>query len=429
LNKNINIPAGTTQKTEVSVMNRHSLILCTIVNILLLIVNPTLADTTSTEAYLKLTEEMRNIIDHNQENFDSVRLIHGTIKIISTISYKDKGSRVKEQTEEIWYDGSHFRADILESRFIGKETAPLLLEEDNMGGRTTLEPEPVGCVKIDSFESRMSYRPGTVHIYPPENDAGKVLRSTNLMHYQTIMGRTLKELILRSAAFTVKNETVNGDDCLLLEYYNAKYEIARKIWIVPSKGCCIKKTQLLQKGIVHEEYTTTLKEYLPGIWWFDSVKVKTRRDSEGIFPDVRLELSVESVTLNEPIDPKTFTLAGTNIPPGTKVSDHISGLQYVYGAGYELAQEDVDLALDALKNSQDKPIKETVDIADEQSQEVPSKPKANTEHLIKNDSNLTRNAQAEKTGKGLLLSVGLGSVLALSIIGILLIKMNKKRGK
>jgi len=410
-------------------MNRYSPILCIIVNILLLIVNPTLADNISTEAYLKLTEEMRNIIDRNQENFDSVRCMHGTIKIISTISFKDKGSRAKEQTEEIWYDGSHSRTDLLESKFVDKETTPLLLEEDNTGRRKILGPEPVGCVKIDSFESRMSYRPGTVHIYPPKNDVGKVLRSTNLMLYQTIMGKTLKKVVLSGAAFTVKNETVNGDDCLLLEYYNAKYEIARKIWIVPSKGFCIKKTQLLQKGIVHEEYTTTLKEYLPGIWWFDSVKLKTRGDSEGIIPDIHLGISVESLTLNEPIDQKTFTLAGTNIPTGTKVRDHISNLSYLYGTGYELAQEDVDLALDALKNSQGKSIKETMDLTDKPSQEVLSESKSNTKDMKKNDSNIARNTKAEETGKGFLLSVGLGSGLALAVIAILLIKMNKKRGK
>jgi len=414
-------------------MKIHSLIYCTLINFLFFTVNPILADATSNEAYLKLTDEMRNIIDSNQKNFDSVRLIHGTIKIVSTNSYKDKGSRVKEQTEEIWYDGSHSRMDILESKFVGKETDPLLLEEDNRGGKTTFEPVPIGYTEIESIESKMLYHPNvqTVDILPPEQDAGRYLRSINLMNYQTITGRTLREVVLRCAEnylyFTVKSETADEDDCLLLECYNSKYDITRKIWIVPSKGYCIKKMQLLQKGIVHDEYTTTLKEYLPGLWWFDSVKAYTRGDSTGTTSDKTWELSVKSLTLNEPINQKTFTLAGTNIPPGTKVRDHISGLRYVYGIGYELAQEDVDLALDALKNSQDKPIKETTDLADKQSQEVSSKSKM--EHTEKNDPNLIRNDQDEKADKRFLLTIVLGLGLALSVVAILLIKINKKRGK
>jgi hypothetical protein len=302
----------------------------------ILFVAPTLtwADTTNAEAYLKLTEEMRNIVDRNQKSFDSLRWMHGTVRIVSTNSYKDKGSRVKEQTEAIWYDGSHSRTDILESKFVGKETDPLLLEEDSRGGRRTYMPQPIGYIKIESIESKMHYHPGiqTVFISSPEQDARRYLRSINLLHYQTMTGRTLKEVVLRCAEkdyyFTVKSETIEGDDCLLLEHYNANYDITRKIWIVPTKGHCIKKMQLLQKGIVHEEYTTTLKEHLPGIWWFDSVNAKTRGDRTGIIPDRNIELSVKSLTLNQPIDRKTFTLAGTNIPRGTKVLDDTSGKRY-----------------------------------------------------------------------------------------------------
>ncbi len=316
--------------------NMQSFICCTLINFIFFSVNPALGDATSTEAYLKLTDEMRNIVDRNQKNFDSVRWIHGTVKIVSTNSYKDKGSRVKEQTEEIWYDGSHSRTDILESKFIGKETDPLLVEEDSRGGKITFEPMPIGYTEIESIESKMLYHPSmqTVNISPPEQDARRYLRSIGLMDYQTITGSTLKEVVLRCAEkdyyFTVKSETVDGDDCLLLEYDNAKYDITRKIWIVPSKGYCIKKMQLQQKGIVHEEYTTTLKEYLPGIWWFDSVKAKTLGGGEEINPDRILELSVKSLTLNEPIDRKTFTLAGTNIPSGTRVHDEITGITYNY---------------------------------------------------------------------------------------------------
>ena len=182
-----------------------------------------------------------------------------------------------------------------------------------------------------------------MYIAPPKDEAGRYIKNINFFRYQTIIGTPLKEEVLLMAEhdqyFTVKNETIDGDDCLLLEHYGAEYDVRTKVWIVPSKGYCIKKIQVVQKGEVRVGYTTTLKEYLPGIWWFDSVKAITLGGPEGINPDKNVELSVESLTLNEPINPKTFTLAGTNVPHGNRIRDDISGLRYVYGTGYDPAQK------------------------------------------------------------------------------------------
>jgi hypothetical protein len=381
---------------------------------------------------------MRNIVDRNQKNFDdAVRWIHGTVKIVSTDSYKDKGNRVMEQTMEIWYDGSHSRTDILESKFIGKETDPVVLEEYSNGGQKIIKPLDIGHTEIESIESQMIYRPSmrAAYITSPKHkqEVGRCIRSVNLVHYQTISGWTIKEIALGRAKgddySTVKRETVDGEDCLLLENYYAEDDITRKIWIVPSKGYCIKKTQFIHKGTVQDEYTTTLKEYLPGIWWFDSVKGTIWGNSTVTTSDKTWEISVESLTINESIDPKTFTLAGTNVPYGTRVQDEISGLSYVYGTSYEPSQQDVDLALASIEDSMERPIKETADLTDKPSQKVSSKSKASAEDMEKKDPDLTRNAQVEKTNRGFLLSVGLGSGLVLSVIAVSLIKINKKKGK
>jgi len=413
-------------------MKMHSSIWSILISFLFLDVNPMLADATSTEAYLKLTEEMRNIVDRNQKNFDSVRCIHGKIKIIRTASfYNDKGSRITEHIEENWYDGSHSRMDILESKFNGKETDPLLFKDESTGGEISIEPLSIGHTEIRSIESQMTYSPrrDMVFISPPLKNDKRPLNANNLMHYQTIGGRTIKELALHCAEndfyITVKSETADGEDCLLLECYFDKYEITRKIWIVPSKGYCIKKMELVQKGIVRDEYTTTLKEYLPGIWWFDSVKAKTLGGPEGFNPDETLEISVKSLTLNEPIDPKTFTLAGTNIPPGTRVKDEISNINYVYGTGYELAQEDVDLALEALKDSHSRPGREIEDSPDKPSQELHSDSNTSSPRMEKdnpNGLNSATSAGSENTNGRFLTILFLGSGIALAAIALFVIK-------
>jgi len=414
-------------------MNVHSLVRCTLINFLFLTLNPALADSASNEAYLKLSDEMRKIVDGNLKNFDSMRSIHGVIKTITTYPYPSsngKEYRVMEETDEFWYDGNHSRTDTLEGKFIGIETDPLRLLHEETGGTLIIKPKAAGHTEIESIESSIYYEVTypTVFVEPSTEKAGRFYKKIRFMHYQTIRGDTLKEEVLylaeRDQYFTVKNETLDGYECLLLEHYNADNDLTRKIWIVPSKGYCIKKLQLIQMGKLRYGYETTLKEYLPGIWGLDSAKVIKWGE-----PGKKIELSVKSLTLNEPIDPKTFTLAGTNIPIGTRIRDDISGLRYVYGTGYKLTQQDVDLALDAIENSMERPIKEKTDLVDKPSQKEPSKSRASTEYVKKNDPNVARNAHAEKTGRGFLLSVGLGTGLAVSVIALLLIMIGKKWGK
>jgi hypothetical protein len=84
-------------------------------------------------------------------------------------------------------------------------------------------------------------------------------------------------------------------------------------------------------GKLRYGYETTLKEYLPGIWGLDSANVIKHGSQVNSNLGKKIEISVKSLTLNEPINPKTFTLAGTNIPIGTRIRDDISGLRYVFG--------------------------------------------------------------------------------------------------
>jgi hypothetical protein len=205
-------------------------------------VNPIFADTPSNEAYLKLSDEVRKIVDRNKKNFDSIRSIHGIIKTITTYPYQssnEKEYRLMEQTDEFWYDGNHSRTDTLEGKFIGKETDPLRLVHEETGGTLIIKPKATGHTEIESIESSIYYEATypTVFIEPSTEKAGRFYKKIRFMYYQTIEGDTLKEdalyLAERDQYFTVKNETVDGDDCLLLEHYNADNDLTRKIWVVP----------------------------------------------------------------------------------------------------------------------------------------------------------------------------------------------------
>ena len=96
------------------------------------------------------------------------------------------------------------------------------------------------------------------------------------------------------------------------------------IWVVPSKGYCIKKVQDGSKGEIDNEYTTILKEYSPGIWWFDTVQAREAHRRETIVS----ELSIDSLTFNESIDPDIFTIWGINLSHETKIRDEMQGTIY-----------------------------------------------------------------------------------------------------
>lgn len=153
----------------------------------------------------------------------------------------------------------------------------------------------------------------------------------------------------RGYLFTATTDNIEGEKCILLYCDYADLEMKLKIWVVPSKGYCIKKMQNVYKGQVIDEYVTNLREYSPAVWWFDKVFAKNWKSNQKK-PEKKINITVESLKLNEPIDREIFTIAGTNIPWGTRIIDQITGINYVYGQTQEYGER-VDLALDALEES------------------------------------------------------------------------------
>ena len=139
----------------------------------------------------------------------------------------------------------------------------------------------------------------------------------NMLRYQSVRGCTLKENVLWSAKngyyFTTESEKIDVDDCVLLTCNYDRPESKLKIWVVPSKGYCIKKVQDISGGKVVDEYVAALKEYSSGIWWFDTIKAESRKHWQRT-PHILTHLSVKSLTFNKTIDAKVFTIADIRIP-------------------------------------------------------------------------------------------------------------------
>ncbi len=295
------------------------------------IINFVTADETGSDLLKKLNPEVIAAMEGNQKTIDSIQTLQAVITLNSTHDYGEKGYRQMTQKLRIWYDGNNTRKDVLESRFTGKDTEPLSLGQVEGEGQAYFEPPPVGDVEIQTSKSHIYYIPPTeyVGIYSSEKDKSEILWSNNITNYQSVIGHSLKEKILQSASlgyyFTTTSEKIGEDDCVLLSCDYSDVQMVLKIWVVPSKGYCIKKLQSIYKEKVANEYTTTLKKYSPNIWWFDTVKVGESRQGDVITSS---EISVNSLILNEPLHPDIFTVWGIDVTPNTKVHDEIQGTTY-----------------------------------------------------------------------------------------------------
>jgi len=301
----------------------------------------------------ELSPEVLTAIRENQKTIDSVKTFHATTKRTDHIT-REQGKRALFVVQEVWYDGSHYRIDVKDSKFIGKDTTDLVLEKSPYGGKKVFAPPPIRSLEIRSKGSRLNFNAGSwIYIRPYQWDKENIVSQCPILRFNMFRFTTLREQVLRNKQqgyiWTAQPDSLNGEECILLSCSYPDYNQSAQAWIVPAKGHCIMKRQSTSDGTVTFEYETTLKQYSPGLWWFGSVVQKRRKPGEKD-PFETIELTIEKIEFNEPIDPEVFTIAGTDIPKGTRIRDRISGRDYVYGILRMTATPLMDKPLPGLKD-------------------------------------------------------------------------------
>ncbi|HUW20008.1 MAG TPA: hypothetical protein VMW16_11970 [Sedimentisphaerales bacterium] len=314
-------------------MNIHCRSICRVVGGIVLTIAPCVLANQEQGANVspKLPPEIQAIIKGNQATVDSVRTIQATIESVATISFGSEGTRKLMTMEKIWYDRDHLRRDTIEGKFIGSETEPLLVTVPILNEKGYFRPPPSGEVEIDSNDFKIDYEPSnnTIFVHPPEwTDKRRGILMNKMLKYQSVRGGTLKENVLLSAKngyyFTTESEKIDGDDCILLTCNYDRTESTLKIWVVPSKGYCIKKVQDIIGAKVVDEYVATLKEYSSGIWWFDTIKAESHKHGQWKSHELTY-LSVKSLTFNKTINSKVFTIADIKTPScGARLINEVS---------------------------------------------------------------------------------------------------------
>ena|GEM_PF-2577426 len=374
-----------------------------------LLARPCPAQTSQNPDAVDLDPQIIIILDRHQQTLDAVQSLEATFEILEHRSFKGIGSRTLKQTVRTWWDGQRLRTDTLESKFIGEQTAPLLLSKDAQSA-TYYQPPPVGAVEIHSVESSLAYDPDLKRVYVtnPKWDKDNQLSKNTLLKFQSILyGFTLPETIRaitkQGLPCAISNDAVETEDCILFSFaYGRDEDQAMKVWVVPSKGYCIKKYQNYYRNEVVEEYTTSLKEYTPGLWWFDAVKVMySEKTHDG---SCLSTVSVAAATISKSIDPNIFTLAATNVPYGTPVSDDVIGLKYVYGSQESFTPDDLSSVRASLKNATPPP-------HDNPDSQGPADVTPNRPHSLQEDAESSQHPDARSRSSGPLLQIAIGILL------------------
>ncbi len=374
-----------------------------------LLASPCPAQTSQTPDAVDLDPQITTILDRHQQTLDALQSLEATFEILEHRSFKGIGTRTLKQTARTWWDGQRLRTDTLESRFIGEQTAPLLLTKDAQSA-TYYQPPPVGAVEIHSVESSLTYDPdlNRVNVTNPKWDKENQLSRNTLLKFQSVLyGLTLPETIRaitkQGLPCAISNDEVESEDCILLSFaYGRDGHQAMKIWVVPSKGYCIKKYQNHYRNEVVEEYTTTLKEYTPGLWWFDVVKAMySEKTHDGSCVST---VSVAAATINKSIDPNIFTLAATNVPYGTPVSDDVIGLKYVYASHKPFPPDDLNSLRASFRNATPPP-RENPD------SQGPADVTPNRPDSLQKDAGSSHHPDAPSRSSGPLLQIAIGILL------------------
>ncbi|HBI45345.1 MAG TPA: hypothetical protein DDY78_21210 [Planctomycetales bacterium] len=119
---------------------------------------------------------------------------------------------------------------------------------------------------------------------------------------------------------TIQNDTWKGVECRRIDFKNPAGMDGR-IWIVPAWGPNVVRIQTEGDGRGHHYLFSVESEYQKiepsGIWYPQTCTFERRADNK---LEEKEEIGVQVLSMNEPVDPNAFRLAGMEIPAGTYVA-------------------------------------------------------------------------------------------------------------
>jgi hypothetical protein len=255
-----------------------------------------------------VAEVEKQVLDHR-------RSIQRGELVFQSKTYTD-GAPARERVTRIWFEADAMRCDVtlrydpnehphreIYGRNCEKEGHDLNYSEQKFPGTTLALGLHKGDASGRGNASHMMLDPRLLGMAPDS--------SPNLVkcHLDSFVGRRERK------PPTIRQASWKGIDCWLIEYTILQGRSVR-IWIDPRRGPSVVRLEF--EGISREQrplvdsVESDLREYSPsGMWYPQSCVYERHIDGKLVEKEV---VDVEVVSLNEPLDPEVFRLAGMRIP-------------------------------------------------------------------------------------------------------------------
>ncbi len=204
--------------------------------------------------------DFKDLLNNYENNFKSAMTFRAEVKSTKKSIY-DIGTVEYWTKESIWYDRGSLCCKITDGDYFNNSPKGLVLEEDDRGGRYFTGIIVVNSMSIFTEESQAWYdgsKFATVNYFENTTVA---INSNYLLRYQSVFGKSLKEMLLKcyeEGKVTVQSENLDGEACVKLQW-EFPNQGGGTVWLVPSKGHCIKKLQTQFKGEILNEYSKLLR--------------------------------------------------------------------------------------------------------------------------------------------------------------------------
>jgi hypothetical protein len=286
--------------------------------LLLVLQNLAWCDETNVETDIKkiqavcdLAVENRLKIKQWHVRLDCVNTGHLQDRLPTIFSFYVDGQRKREEKTFPKLEGQNNNQTSTTISLLDNQSYYLYQKIDNLNKPTMpiYQAEQVGkYAPKDVFE--MDFR--VFGFAPLEFGRGKdPLRAfvTNLEHYKNV------------EKITMNSETINGIACKKIKYFMDKGDAYFAIWFALDYAYSPIRVETESKQHQLFDYTTVeVNQYKNTDIWVPG-KVIAERLINGQ-SHRKTEYTITVYSINEPLDPKVFTLEGLNIPVGTPVDMH-----------------------------------------------------------------------------------------------------------
>lgn len=255
----------------------------------------------------------------------TIRSIHAILVLDQELTRKGQPVQRSVRKYEIWMDQEHYRADIIKEGEIKPRSdlgrRAIYCKNCERPGHFVQWVEGLTGVDVVRADSKKA-REGFSEAYDPRL-LGYVMSPMSSLTGQGGGAYNLETELSSPAlsARTLESAEHEGKRALVLRSKYLKTGADRAVWVLPEKGNSIGLIESSLKtndGVTHGSRLRSdlARDAKSGAWFPKSCVLEW---TENGVVTLREVVSVQSVEINQPIDPRTFTLAGIGVPDGTPV--------------------------------------------------------------------------------------------------------------